>query len=204
MYLMFAKLLGWLLLRARPNTAKEIEILILVLRHQLAVFQRRTPRVRMSWTDRALTVALTRLLPSRRRVGLVVTPAAILRWHRQLVAWRWTRACPARSTGHPRRPACPGRAPGHREPGVGYRRGELAGLVYQNRRLDGLHRAGIDSSPRRAAPGRPRVSSGERRRTRSWPATCFTSTPSPCVGCRRSSSSSTPPAGCTSSASPPT
>ena len=51
-YQMFSKLLGWIVLRTRSDTTKEIEIL--VLRHQLAVLQRRTPRPRMSWTDRAL------------------------------------------------------------------------------------------------------------------------------------------------------
>lgn len=40
-YLMFSKLLAWTVLRIRPDTTKEIEIL--VLRHQLAVLQRRTP-----------------------------------------------------------------------------------------------------------------------------------------------------------------
>ena len=60
-YQMFCKLLGWLVLRARSNTSKELEIL--VLRHQLAVLQRRTGRPKMSWTDRALIAALTRLLP---------------------------------------------------------------------------------------------------------------------------------------------
>ena len=60
-YQMFFKLLGWIVLRTRSDTSKEIEIL--VLRHQLAVLQRRTPRPRMSWTDRALIAALTRLLP---------------------------------------------------------------------------------------------------------------------------------------------
>ena len=39
-YQIFAKLLSWMVLRARSDTAKEIEIL--VLRHQLAVLQRRT------------------------------------------------------------------------------------------------------------------------------------------------------------------
>jgi putative transposase len=73
---------------ARSDTAKDVEIL--VLRHQLAVLQRRTPRPRMSWTDRALIAALTRLLPVRRRLGLLVTPATILRWHRRLVTNRWT------------------------------------------------------------------------------------------------------------------
>ena len=60
-YQMFAKLLGWIVLRTRSDATKDIEIL--VLRHQLAVLQRRTPRPRMSWTDRALIAALTRLLP---------------------------------------------------------------------------------------------------------------------------------------------
>jgi hypothetical protein len=67
-YLMFSKVLGWMVLLARSEPAKEIEIL--VLRHQLAVLQRRAPRPRMSWADRALIAALTRLLPSRRRLGL--------------------------------------------------------------------------------------------------------------------------------------
>ena len=62
---MFAKLLGWIVLRTRSDATKEIEIL--VLRHQLAVLQRRTPRPRMTWTDRALIAALTRLLLVRRR-----------------------------------------------------------------------------------------------------------------------------------------
>src|SRR5689334_5952812 len=97
---MFSKLLTWMVLRARSDATKEIEIL--VLRHQLAVLQRRTPRPRMSWTDRALITALTRLLPKPRRLGLLVTPATILRWHRQLVARRWTTQ-PTR----PGRPAIP-------------------------------------------------------------------------------------------------
>ena len=87
-YQMFSKLLGWIVLRTRSDTTKDIEIL--VLRHQLAVLQRRTPRPQMSWTDRALIAALTRLLPARRRLGLLVTPATILRWHRQLITRRWT------------------------------------------------------------------------------------------------------------------
>jgi hypothetical protein len=41
-YQMFSKLLGWMVLRTRSNTTKDVEIL--VLRHELAVLQRRTPR----------------------------------------------------------------------------------------------------------------------------------------------------------------
>jgi putative transposase len=49
-YVMLTKLLGWIVLPA--DTTKEIEIL--VLRHQLAVLRRRTPRPRMRWTDRTV------------------------------------------------------------------------------------------------------------------------------------------------------
>jgi putative transposase len=78
-YLVFSKLVAWTLLRARSDRTKEIEIL--VLRYQLAVLQRRTPRPRMNWSDRGLIAALARLLPAHRRCGLLVTPSTILRWH---------------------------------------------------------------------------------------------------------------------------
>ena len=61
------------MLRTRSDAAKEIEIL--VLRHQLAVLQRRRPRPRISWTDRAVLAALARLLPACRRRGLLITPS---------------------------------------------------------------------------------------------------------------------------------
>jgi putative transposase len=155
-YLIFSKLVSWMVLRTRSDTTKEIEIL--VLRHQLAVLQRRAPQPRMSWTDRAVIAALSRLLPVRRRLGLVVTPSTILRWHRQLVARRWTTQ-PAR----PGRPAIPAgvRALVVRlatdNPTWGYRRihGELAGLGYQigaSTVWKILTSSGIDPSPRRAGP----------------------------------------------------
>ena len=117
-YQMFSKLLGWIVLRTRSDTTKEIEIL--VLRHQLAVLQRRTPRPRMTLDRPRRDRRPHPTAPDRRRLGLLVTPATILRWHRQLIARRWTtQPVPARSTGHPRRPARPGPSPGHRESHVG-------------------------------------------------------------------------------------
>ena len=77
-----------MVLRTRSDTTKDIEIL--VLRHELAVLKRRTPRPRMTWTDRALIAALARLLPPRRRRGFLVTPSTILGWHRRLVRRSWT------------------------------------------------------------------------------------------------------------------
>ena len=73
LYLLFSKILSWMVLRTRSDTTKDIEIL--VLRHQLAVLQRRTPQPRISWPDRALIAALIRLLPTGRRLGFLVTPS---------------------------------------------------------------------------------------------------------------------------------
>jgi putative transposase len=100
-YQMLVKLLSWMVLHARSNAANEIEIL--VLRHQLAVLRRRTPRPRISWSDRAVIAALARLLPARRRDGFLVTLATILSWHRQLVRRRWT--TPGNQPGRPAIPA---------------------------------------------------------------------------------------------------
>ena len=75
-YLVCTKLLSWMVLRTRSDTTKEIEIL--VLRHQLAVLQRRAPRTPIRWPDRTLIAALTRVLPTGRRLGFVVAPATIL------------------------------------------------------------------------------------------------------------------------------
>lgn len=82
-YVTYAKLLAGLGLRSRSDTTTEIDIL--VLRHQPAALQRRTLRPPRSWTDRAVIAALARLLPVRRRLGLIVTPSTVLRWHRQQV-----------------------------------------------------------------------------------------------------------------------
>src|SRR5687767_4864221 len=107
-----------MVLHARSDTAKEIEIL--VLRHQLAMLQRPTSRPRMNWTGRAVIAALARLLPARRRLGLLITLATILRWHRQTHRPPLDRpAPPARPTGHPYERPRPDRAPGHREPHLG-------------------------------------------------------------------------------------
>ena len=155
-YQMFAKLLSWMVLHTRSDTANEIEIL--VLRHQLAVLQRRTPRPQISWTDRAVIAALARLLPARRRSGFLVTPATILRWHRHLVRRRWITQ-PVRAG----RPAIPAGVRAlivrlaTENPTWGYRRvhGELAGLGYQigaSTVWKTLNAAGIDPSPRRSGP----------------------------------------------------
>src|SRR5262249_51238957 len=59
-------------------------------RHQLAVLRGQVPRPRYTPTDRMLLAALAQLLPRQRWATFLVTPSTLLRWHRELVARRWT------------------------------------------------------------------------------------------------------------------
>jgi putative transposase len=96
-YLAFSAVLRLLVGRRRSEFAQDVELL--VLRHQLVVLSRQQARPSLQPADRALLAALARLLPWRRRQGLVVTPQTLLRWHRDLVHRNW--AQPRRSPGRP-------------------------------------------------------------------------------------------------------
>jgi putative transposase len=66
---------------------------ILMLRHQLAVALSERPHVhsRLTWPDRAWLALLVGTMPAGRLAAmrLIVTPATILRWHRDIVCHRW-------------------------------------------------------------------------------------------------------------------
>jgi hypothetical protein len=55
-YLITRRLVDGLVLLARSQAAKDVEILL--LRHQLAVLHRQVGRPRLLWTDRAVIAAL--------------------------------------------------------------------------------------------------------------------------------------------------
>jgi putative transposase len=88
LYLIFVRLLGWLVLLARSGASKDAELL--VLRHEVAVLRRTGPRPRLDWADRAILAALIQRLPKAVRSHRLVTPGTVLRWHRRLVARNWT------------------------------------------------------------------------------------------------------------------
>ena len=155
LYLIFVRLTGWMALLARSASFDAAE--------------------------RAVLAALVRLLPRPLRRSRLVTPDALLRWHRRLVRWRWT--YPPRGGRPPAdaKVAALIEQMARENPGWGCKRiqGELLGMGIRVgastvRRI--LKRLRIPPAPRRSsAPG---GSSCARRPRRCWPATSFRSTAS--------------------------
>jgi putative transposase len=162
MFLVITRAVSVLGLSRREEWWKDAEILM--LRHQLAVALRERPKAhsRLTWPDRAWLALLAATLPAGRLPGLrlIVTPATILGWHRDIVRRRWARLSRRRS----------GRPPVRRNirsvvlrlarenESWGYRRihGELAALgirVAPSTVWQILKDAGVGPAPRRDGPG---------------------------------------------------
>jgi putative transposase len=137
-FLLIARVAAWLQLSRRDEAWKTAEILI--LRHQLAVLQRRQPR----------------------RLRLLVTPDTILRWHRDIVRRRWAARSARGKTGRPatrRNIQALIRRLARENPEWGYRRihGELAGLgvnIAASTVWEILKASGVDPT-RRSGPTWP-------------------------------------------------
>jgi transposase InsO family protein len=87
-YVVLRRVLQLAALRFRSEDFKELEIV--VLRHELAVLRRQAGRPELLSADRVFLAAASRLLPRASWRSFVVTPATLIRWHRRLVARRWT------------------------------------------------------------------------------------------------------------------
>ncbi len=96
-YRLLVIVVSWLALLVRSSSSKDAEILL--LRHEVTVLRRATPRPRLSWSDRAVLAALARVLPKALRACRIVPPGTLLRWHRRMAAAKW------------REPRPPGRPP---------------------------------------------------------------------------------------------
>jgi hypothetical protein len=130
---------------------------ILILRHEVAVLRRQVARPKPDRADRAVTAALTRLLPKRLGLYQIVTPATLLPWRRRIITNKWTSRTPPDASGPGGDPSA---APAARqaEPAAGdaaasevnssvwgYRAG--AGTI---RRI--LTAAGLTPAPQRTSP----------------------------------------------------
>jgi putative transposase len=157
--------LVYLILRAalrlfvrRSDRVHELEIV--VLRHQLSILRRQVSRPSLKASDRMLLAAALRILGKAGASSFIVTPATLLRWHREIVKRKW------RLYGRRRGP---GRPPIPRNvwdlivrlatenPRWGYRRihGELKklGVVASITTIRNvLRRQGLGPAPRRSGP----------------------------------------------------
>jgi putative transposase len=155
-YLVLCRIFQLLVLFGRGDRAKDFEIV--VLRHQVAVLRRQVNQPDLNDADRVVLAALSRFLPRPSWNSFFVAPATLLRWHRRLIARKWT---------YPhRRPGRPATRTDIRDavlriardnPTWGYARisGELAGIgmrVPPSTVRDILERAGLDPAPRRSGP----------------------------------------------------
>ena len=156
LYLVLCRIFQLLVLLGRGDRAKEIEIL--ALRHQVAVLRRQVNRPDLNDGDRVLLAALSRLLSPPSWNVFFVTPATLLRWHRSLIARKWT--YPRKRPGRPSTRADVRAAVlrlARENESWGYQRisGELAGAeirIPPGTVRDILKRAGVDPAPRRDGP----------------------------------------------------
>ena len=86
-FVVLRQVLGLIGLGPSPN-AKDVEIA--VRGHQLLVLRRQVARPRYAPGDRMVLAALAKLLPRDRWPIFLVTPATLVRWHRELIRRRWT------------------------------------------------------------------------------------------------------------------
>jgi putative transposase len=87
-YVVACRLFALVLLLARSDRSKELELL--VLRHELSILRRQARRPQLAESDRLVLTALSRVMPRRSWQAFLVRPETLLRWHPRIIARRWT------------------------------------------------------------------------------------------------------------------
>ena len=80
---------------------RDPEAELLLLRHQLRVLRPQVQRPDLEPADRVIMAALSRVVNRAALVGLLVQPATVLGWHRELVRRRWAAFGQKRGPGRP-------------------------------------------------------------------------------------------------------
>ena len=99
-YLGLGRLLALVTMFRRGEANRDVELV--VLRHQVRILERQLhSRVKYRPAGRALLAALSRLLPRDRWRAFLVTPATLLRWHREAGRRKWRAWRRQRGPGRP-------------------------------------------------------------------------------------------------------
>jgi putative transposase len=88
LHVVFSFLLDLLHALRRSDPDKTIEVVL--LRQQLRLYERQAKQPRPSRWEKVVLATLAARLPTLSQVGLVFTPATLLRWHREIVRRKWT------------------------------------------------------------------------------------------------------------------
>ena len=100
LYLGLCRALSLVVSSRSREADKDVELV--VLRHQVRVLERQLHRrVQYRPVDGALLSALSRLLPRERWGAFLVTPATLLRWHREAGRRKWRTWRRRRGPGRP-------------------------------------------------------------------------------------------------------
>ena len=120
-YLAASRLFELLRVAVQDAVVKDVEILM--LRHQLAVAQRRDPDLarKLTWAGRAWVSLLAGLLPKTHlsRIRLLVTPGTVIGWHRDLLRRVGVAFPTIGAPGHTPQHQDPHAKAGQAEPGLG-------------------------------------------------------------------------------------
>src|ERR1019366_3566942 len=98
-YAVVGRLLSLIVVRGRGEASKDVELVL--LRHEISVLRRQLPRPRLAPADRLIMGAFARHLPASLRKFRVVSPSTLLRWHRELLARKWTYPRKVATLGRP-------------------------------------------------------------------------------------------------------